>query len=74
VCALSFDATAEAMYGLNPAPAPSQVPGKRAATPVAPSNEGAARYFSSTFRPAFKLSKFRMVFSTKEYVPRVSPR
>jgi hypothetical protein len=33
-----------------------------------------ARYFSSLFRPAFKLSKFKIVFSTNEYVPRVSPR
>jgi hypothetical protein len=33
-----------------------------------------ARYFSSFIRPAFKLSKFKIVFRTKEYVPRVSPR
>jgi hypothetical protein len=32
------------------------------------------RYFSASFRPAFRLSKFMMVFSTSEYVPRVSPR
>src|SRR5579863_5317196 len=31
-------------------------------------------YFSASLRPAFKLSKFRIVFSTSEYVPRVSPR
>jgi hypothetical protein len=72
--ALSFDAMVEAKYGLTPPPAPSQVQGKRAAIRGASSNEGAARYFSSTFRPTFKLSKFRIVFSTREYVPRVSPR
>ena len=31
-------------------------------------------YFSPNFLPAFKLSKFKIVFSTNEYVPRVSPR
>ena len=30
--------------------------------------------FDASFRPAFKLSKFITVFSTSEYVPRVSPR
>jgi hypothetical protein len=31
-------------------------------------------YFSRIVRPAFRLSKFRIVFRTSEYVPRVSPR
>ena len=31
-------------------------------------------YFSIIVRPAFRLSKFRIVFRTSEYVPRVSPR
>ena len=31
-------------------------------------------YFSRIVLPAFRLSKFRIVFRTSEYVPRVSPR
>src|SRR5580704_11018927 len=39
-----------------------------------PRDVRASRYFSANLRPALRLSKFRMVFSTSEYVPRVSPR
>src|SRR5262249_47395079 len=31
-------------------------------------------YFASTFRPAFRLSKFMIVLNTSGYVPIVSPR